>query len=131
MSRPTISSFSSRQEQLALVKTALRQMDMNESRLLDKTNPRYNQQMVDRMYMDLKRIKGQAADMLTKQLSDSERADYETALRDIDEHIANFEGIVSNGLAGGKRKNKRSYKKRRHCYKKTRRCRKKRTSRRK
>lgn len=131
MSRPTISSFSSRQEQLALVKTALRQMDMNESRLLDKTNPRYNQQMVDRMYTDLKRIKGQAADMLTKQLSDSERADYETALRDIDEHIANFEGIVSNGLAGGKRKNKRSYKKRRHCYKKTRRCRKKRTSRRK
>lgn len=131
MSRPTISSFSSRQEQLALVKTALRKMDMNESRLLDKTNPRYNQQMVDRMYTDLKRIKGQAADMLTKQLSDSERADYETALRDIDEHIANFEGIVSNGLAGGKRKNKRSYKKRRHCYKKTRRCRKKRTSRRK
>ena len=131
MSRPTISSFSSRQEQLALVKTALRKMDMNESRLLDKTNPRYNQQMVDRMYTDLKRIKGQAADMLTKQLSDSERADYETALRDIDEHIANFEGIVSNGLAGGKRKNKRSYKKRKHCYKKTRRCRKKRTSRRK
>ena len=131
MSRPTTSSFSSRQEQIALVKTALRKMDMNESRLLDKTNPRYNQQMVDRMYTDLKRIKGQAADMLTKQLSDSERADYETALRDIDEHIANFEGIVSNGLAGGKRKNKRSYKKRRHCYKKTRRCRKKRTSRRK
>jgi hypothetical protein len=128
MSRPTTSSFSSRQEQIALVKKGLRNID---SILLDKTNPSYNQQIVDKMYTNLKRIKGEAADMLTKQLSYSERADYETVLRDIDEHIANFEGIVSNGLAGGKRKNKRSYKKRRHCYKKTRRCRKKRTSRRK
>ena len=56
---------------------------------------------------------------------------YETLLKDLDDHIAKVEPIVSNGLAGGKRRNKRSYKKTRRCGKKTRHCRKKRTSRRK
>jgi hypothetical protein len=50
----------------------------------------------------------------------------------LDKYTAKFEAIVSNELlTGGKRRNKRSYKKIRSCRKKTRRCRKKRTSRRK
>ena len=64
-------------------------------------------------------------------MSESERGNYETLLRDIDDHLAKLEPIISNGLAGGKRRNKRSYKKSRRCNKKTRRCRKKRTSQRK
>jgi hypothetical protein len=126
------STLLERQEKLAKAKEIFMSIDRNESVYLNKMDPRYKQERADRIYTSLKRLSGEIANMLTTQLSDSERADYETTLRDFDKYIAKFKPIVSNELlAGGKRRNKRSYKKRRRCYKKTRRCRKKRTSRRK
>ena len=98
---------------------------------LDKTNPRYSQTGVDNIYKEYKKVKGEVVNKMATQMSESDRGNYETLLRDIDDHIAKLEPFVSNGLAGGKRRNKRSYKKSRRCSKKTRRCRKKRTSRRK
>ena len=113
------------QEMFTNVKNALRAVDNMMPRVLDKTDPRYNQSAIDRFYIDLKRLKSETVNILATQLSESKRENYKTLLKDLDDHIALFEPIVSNGLAGGKRRNKRSYKKSRRYRKKTRHCRKK------
>ncbi len=126
------STYLERQEKLRKVKDLFMDIDRNEDVFFDKMNPRYSQQATDHMYTSLRRLKEQGANKLASPISDSERANYENLMRDLDKYTAKFEAIVSNELlAGGKRRNKRSYKKIRRCRKKTRRCRKKRTSRRK
>jgi hypothetical protein len=126
------STFLERQEKLKKVKDMFMDIDRNEDAFFDKTNPRYSQNAVDHMYTSLKRLKEQGANKLASPISAAERANYENIMRDLDKYTAKFEAIVSNELlTGGKRRNKRSYKKIRRCRKKTRRCRKKRTSRRK
>ena len=119
------------QKILARIKNSLRQVDSNLPQFTDKTNPHYMQTGVDNIYKEYKTLKRLTVNKLATPLTESERANYETLLKDLDDHIAKVEPIVSNGLAGGKRRNKRSYKKTRRCGKKTRHCRKKRTSRRK
>ena len=119
------------EEMFTKTKNTLRAIDNMMPRILDKTDPRYNQSAIDRLYTELKRLKSEVVNILAKQLSESKRENYKTLLKDLDDHIALFEPIISNGLAGGKRRNKRSYKKSRRCGKKSRRCRKKRMSRRK
>jgi hypothetical protein len=117
--------YMSSQEMFTNVKNSLRAVD-NMPWILDKTNPHYNQSAIDRFYIDLKRLKSETVDTLARQdLSESKRENYKTLLKDLDDHTAMFEAIVSNGLAGGKRRNKRSYKKSRRYRKKTRRYRKK------
>jgi hypothetical protein len=120
------------QEMFANIKLSLRKMDGMMPWMLDKEDSRYSQTGIDHIYNEYKRIKSEAVILLARQdLTESERGNYETLLRDLDEHIAILEPFVSNGLTGGKRRNKRSYKKSRRCSKKTMRCGKKRTSRRK
>lgn len=113
------------QEMFAKIKNSLRQFDNMMPWALDKTDPRYSQGGLDGLYKNYKRLKEQVVNKLATPLSESERANYQTLLKDLDDHAAKVEPIVSNGLAGGKRRNKRSYKKSRRYRKKTRRCRKK------
>jgi hypothetical protein len=119
------------QEMIAKIKNALGEFDRMMPWALDKTDSRYSQGVIDGLYKNYKRLKSETANKLATPLSDSERANYETLLKDLDDHAAKVEPIVSNGLAGGKKRNKRSYKKSRRCSKKSKRCTKKRTSRRK
>ena len=118
-------------EMFSKIKNSLGQFDRMMPWALDKTDPRYSQGGLDGLYKNYKRLKSETANKLATPLTESERGNYETLLKDLDDHAAKVEPIVSNGLAGGKRRNKRSYKKSRRCSKKTRHCRKKRTSRRK
>ena len=118
-------------EMFSKIKNSLGQFDRMMPWALDKTDPRYSQGGLDGLYKNYKRLKEQVINKLATPLSESERGNYETLLKDLDDHAAKVEPIVSNGLAGGKRKSKRSYKKSRRCSKKSRHCRKKRTSRRK
>lgn len=113
------------EEMFTKTKNILRVIDNRMPRILDKTDPHYNQSAIDRTYTELKRLKSETVNILATQLSESKRENYKTLLKDLDEHIAMFEPIVSNGLAGGKRRTKRSHKKTRRSHKKTRRCRKK------
>ncbi len=115
------------QEMFANIKNnGLGEFDRVMPQYLDKTNPLYNQSNTDRLYIQFKRLKNETVNKLATPLSDSERANYETLLKELDVRTAKLEPIVSNGLAGGKRRN---YKKTRRCGKKTRRCGKKTTSR--
>ena len=111
------------EENFRKTKNNLRAIDNMMPRILDKTDPGYNQTSIDRLYTELKRIKSETVNILAKQLSESKRENYKTLLKDLDDHIAMFEPIVSNGLAGGKRRTRRSRKKTRRSRKKTRRCR--------
>ena len=107
------------------IKGSLRTMD-NMPHLLDKTHPRYIQSGVDNLYGELKRLKTETVEKLTKQpMAGWVRTNYETLLQDLDQHLGKIEPFISNkmsGLTGGKRK----YKKRSCKKNKSKRCNKKR-----
>lgn len=99
----------SSQDTTVYLKTLLRLFDSRASSHLDKTSPNYDQENLDRLYIELKRLKDEAQAKLSEPTTtESERRNLEPLIKDIDEHLAMIAPHVSNGIAGGKRRNKKS-----------------------
>lgn len=99
----------SSQETIVYLKTLLRLFDSRLPRMLDKTSPTYNQTNLDRIYTEWKRLKAESHRQLSSPTTtESERRNLEPLIKDLDEHLAMIAPHVSNGIGGGKRRNKKS-----------------------